>query len=465
MSIMINDLTHVSTKQLWRVSFPLMISFMSTFVMLFVDRIFLAYYDQEALNAAAMSGTLAWSFIVAWLTLGSLTEVFVSQYNGAKRYLEMGQPVWQMIWFVVPAIFFFAFSGLFLSEMIYPGVEATYQRDYFTWLMPCGPFALALSSLSAFYIGRGRGKIVKWLSILGNVINVGLDPILIFGVKGFIPSMGVKGAAIATVLGYIVQTVVIFGFFLSKRNKERYGTHDFTLRPSLLKQCLKIALPPSVFSGFEVLAWAVFYSMMAKAGPSHIFVCSVSQSIEMLFLFFCFGLEKGVAAIAGNLIGAGKQELLKKLIVSAFKLIGFFAIFLSIFTIIYPDPLIDLFMNQQSGEGVLAIDHRSTIKTSLIFLGLYIVIESVRWLYSGILTAAGDTFFLMLIGTLSIWIFLLVPTYFIILQGKQSILFAFVIWVAFSIISTSLIYLRFRNGAWKSKAILVKENPPVSAGE
>ena len=172
----------------------------------------------------------------------------------------------------------------------------------------------------------------------------------------------------------------------------------------------------------------------------------------MLFLFFCFGLEKGVAAIAGNLIGAGKQHLMKKLIASGFKLIGFFAIFLCLFTIVYPDPLIDLFV---SGS-----DHRLTIKKGLVFLGAYLIIESIRWLYSGILTAAGDTLFLMLIGTVSVWIFLLLPSYFVIVVGKQNILFAFAIWVAFSIISTGLIYMRFRSGAWKSKVVIEEELSP-----
>lgn len=446
-----NDLTHVSTKALWKVSYPLMISFISTFIMLFVDRLFLAKYSTEALNAASMAGTLSWSFILSWLTLGALTEVLVAQYNGAKRYQEMGRPIWQMIWFVIPAILFFSFSAFFLSDLIYPEKEDLYKRDYFVYLMPSGPFAFILSTISAFYIGQGKGQIIKWLSILGNLVNIILDPLLIFGIDGIIPSLGVKGAAIATTIGYACQALIIIPCFLSKKNRTLYRTNDWELRPSLLKQCLKIGFPPSIFSAFEILSWAIFYHMMSAISPSHIFVCSVSQSIEMLFLFFCLGLEKGVAAIMGNLIGAGKTSAVKDLVLSAFKLIGCFALFLLLTLVIYPDPLINLFIDSNS------LASYSTIKVSLIFVALYLIGESIRWIYSGILTASGDTFFLMLSGTLSTWIFLLIPSYFLLSVWKKDVLWAFALWVFFSIGGSLINFARFKQGAWKTKRVLSAE--------
>ncbi|MFM8491131.1 MAG: hypothetical protein ACKN9X_04290, partial [Candidatus Methylopumilus sp.] len=57
-----------SLKELWKISFPLMISLMSTFMMLFIDRLFLANYSHESLRACVTSGTLAWSMILGWIT-------------------------------------------------------------------------------------------------------------------------------------------------------------------------------------------------------------------------------------------------------------------------------------------------------------------------------------------------------------------------------------------------------------
>ncbi|MDN3505323.1 MAG: MATE family efflux transporter [Rhabdochlamydiaceae bacterium] len=461
-----SDIKSADTKQLWRVTSPLMVSFLSTFAMLFVDRLFLSLYSKDALNAAAISGTLAWSFIVAWMTLAALVEIFVAQYNGANRKMEIARPVWQMIWLAALSVIFFTILGLFFPNLIYSSPHEDLHRDYFSWLMPCGPLSVIISGISAFYIGQGHGKVVKWLSILGNLINIGLDPILIFGVDGILPAMGIKGAAIATVAGYAIQAIVIIFLFLSKRNRKEFGTNNYKFDFKLFKKCCTVGFPTALFGGLEVFASALFYTMMEKVSPEHIFVCSVCQSIEMLFLFYGYGLEKGIAAIAGNLIGAKMQDQIKKLVKSGFILILYFAIALAIITIIYPDPLIDLFLKQESSQSTsLPFDthqiahYKTLIRTCLIFVTLYLVIENIRWIYSGILTAAGDTLYIMISGTISVWLFLLVPCYFFIVIGKHSIIFAFVNWTIYSIIATLLNFIRFRSGAWKSNPMLSEEIP------
>jgi len=80
----INEISSGSLKQLWKVSSALMISFLSLFVMLFTDRLFLSHYSREALSAASSAGTLFWVCDFAWLSLAATAEIFVAQYNGAK---------------------------------------------------------------------------------------------------------------------------------------------------------------------------------------------------------------------------------------------------------------------------------------------------------------------------------------------------------------------------------------------
>ena len=84
-----------SVAELWKVSYPMMVSFFSMMLMVFVDRIFLSWYSTEAFNAATTAGTLAWGFILGLITLASMSEVFVAQYNGAGKFSKIGSPVWQ----------------------------------------------------------------------------------------------------------------------------------------------------------------------------------------------------------------------------------------------------------------------------------------------------------------------------------------------------------------------------------
>ena len=457
-----------SLKELWKISFPLMISLMSTFMMLFVDRLYLTKYSHEALRACVTSGTLAWSMILGWITLATLSEVFVAQLNGAKKYDQLASPVWQMIWLSLLSTVFFIPMAIYGSEAIYPYDTHRLEQTYFMWMMFTGPFAVFLASITAFYIGQGKSNVAKWWSIFGNLVNIGFDAILIFGIDNFIPEMGIAGAAIATFLGYVVESVCLFFVFLSKSNRDAYNTHDFSLKPALFKQCFKIGLPPAVFSTLEVFAWAIFYSMMAKLSFEHIFIGGICQSILFLFIFFGMGLEKGAASVAGNLIGAGKKSQVKNVLLSGTKLVLIYALLMISVFYIYPDPIINLFL--QNPEAIESLEntnlvlsfeevehYRELTKKGLLLIAAYLTFENFRWLLSGMLTAAGDTFFLMIAGSSSVWLFLIAPTYYFIVLNQGTILQAFAIWVIYSLGISITYFFRFANGNWKEKTLIDSE--------
>lgn len=459
-----------SIKELWKISFPLIISLMSTFMMLAVDRLYMARYSHEALRACVTSGTLAWSVILGWITLATLSEVFVAQLNGAKKYDQIANPVWQMIWLSLISIFFFIPFAVYAAPLIYSEELQPLELIYFRWMMYTGPFAVFLAAVTAFYIGQGKSNVAKWWSIFGNLCNIFFDSILIFGITGFIPQMGVEGAAIATFLGYVIESVCLFFVFTAKTNREKYNTHDYTFRFSLLKQCVRIGTPPAIFATLEVFAWAVFYWLMAKISFDHIFVGGICQSILFLFIFFGMGLEKGAASLAGNLIGAGKKHLVNNVFKSGSKLVLIYSSAMFLFFFIYPDPLIDLFLkNPETIETIEAtsftisaadtIRYKGIIKQSLLLITIYLTFENLRWLLSGLLTAAGDTFFLMIAGTSSVWLFLLAPTYYFIVLGERSIIDAFYIWSAYSCLLSLIYYLRFKSGNWKEKHLIEESEP------
>lgn len=377
-------------------------------VMIFVDRLFLANYSPEALKAAASAGTLFWSTQLGFITLAAMAQIFIAQYNGAKQYMKLGSVAWQTIWLAILSILFFiplAFAGGgFLHQTdIFNANELT----YFRWNVCFSPLFTMLAALSAFFIGQGKTKIIQWLAITGNLVNIILAPIFIFGIKGWVPSYGIPGAAVAAGIGIFVQICILGYIFLKPQNKEQFGTGQWRFQLGLFSRILKTGLPTAIFVAFEVLAWAIFYWLMAKISDTHILVASICQSILLLFLFFGLGLEKGVAALSGNLIGAGKIGEVKKVLRSGYLLVSLFTLCIATFLIIYPDPLIHFFFSNPDaldhsgalGAGVDFAEVKSLVKFGLIATTVYITFENLRWLYSGILTSAGDTMFLLINGT------------------------------------------------------------------
>ena len=455
-----------SFQELLKISLPLMISFLSLFVMIFVDRIFLSRYSTVALNAATSAGTFCWSLILGWSTLASLAEVFVAQHNGAKQYKLLGIPVWQMIWLGFISIFFFVPMAIWGSNLIYGSSPVTVnEMHYFKWTMYFSPASVFLAAITAFFVGQGKTSIIKWLALLGNVVNVILDPILIFGIKGLVPSMGISGACIATGIGMLVQTVILFAVFVKKKFRTDYGSGKYRFNRAMFAKCIRVGMPPALFVFVELFGWAIFYWMMTKVSPGHILVSSVCQSILLLFVFFGLGIEKGAAAVAGNLIGAKKIEKVRNVLISGCKMTAIFSIVIVFFFFAFPDILMNWFFNNpqamdSSIEGIKLSNPgaiQATIRTCLMITGVYIILEYLRWLLNGILTAAGDTMFLMISGAISVWFFMLLPTYYLIVKPAARIEFAVMIWVGYSIIALSIMYFRYKQAKWKKKSLLIEE--------
>ncbi|OGN62847.1 MAG: hypothetical protein A3F09_05215 [Chlamydiae bacterium RIFCSPHIGHO2_12_FULL_49_11] len=454
-------------KTLWRVSYPMMLTYLSTMFMIFVDRLFLSWYSTQTFNAAVQAGTMGWGFLVGVATLVAMSEVFVAQYNGSGQFDKISKPVWQMAWVGLFSTVFFVLAGIWVSPLIYPPEVAPHAYDYFRYILYFGPAIILIHAFNGFYVGRATTKVIQWLTILGNVVNVILDPIFIFG-WGPIPTMGAKGAAIATGIGSLVQLFVLISLFLSKKNHERYATRALSFDFPLIVRLCKIGLPPAVFVSLELLGWGIFYNLMARIGPTHIFVASVCQSILLLFLAFGMGLEKGVIALSGNFIGAGTINKIKGIVRASMIMIWSFTALTVLFLILFPDFIIRFFINDPAAFDLFTTgadfstmigEVTPLIKLCLVFVTFYILFENIRYVISGILTAAGDTLFLLLSGSLSLWFFLLVPAYVISYFPELSVSYSFFIWLVYSLVSLLIVVVRYSMNKWKSKTVIAESTP------
>ncbi len=457
-----------SLRELWHISMPLMISALASLMMIFVDLMFLSRYSLDSLNAAVNAGTLAWAFFGGIGMLTAMSGVFVSQYNGAKEYAKIGTPVWQMIWLALISIAFFLPLALFVAPLIYSNSPyGSLQIQYFSTLMFFGPFYSLMTGLSGFYIGRGKTRVLILIAVLANAINVFLDWIFIFGIEGVFPEMGIKGAAIATSIGYIFQAIALLYLFLRKRNREQFGTSNYRFHLPTLKKCLRVGLPQSVFYMVEIIGFAVFYELMTSLGSLHITVSSICQSIMILLFFFLDGLNKGVTTIAGNLIGAKKLDYIKRLLKSALKMQVLFSAAILLFFVIDTESILSLFFPNEFSKSGLFANHSNykMLELSLFFSFFYLTFEGIRWIYSGVLVAAGDTMFLLIAGSLSVWGMYILPVYLITVRNNLPVTSAWLIGMIYTILAYGIYAARYFSGKWKEKSILPVEEKSFTSEE
>jgi MATE family multidrug resistance protein len=444
-------------REVLRISFPLILTALSGNLMFFLDRVILSHYSTDAMNAAAVAGMICSLFQFGGIAITSVAEVFVGQYNGSQQYDKIATPVWQMIWFAFSTFSIFlpmAIWGgpLFLKENI-----LEHGLPYYKIIMYFGPMLPLITAISSFYIGQGKVKLITFSAFLANVINLGLNFVLVFGVEGFIPSYGVAGSATATVISQIIQFGLLFSIFLSKPNRKAFKTHKFQFNYKILKACLKIGTPAGVGHTLEMAAWSFILLMVTDKGSGYLTVQTIGSTVFILFAFFTDGLNKGVMAISSNIIGAGRWEFIPQLLKSSVKLQLIVVSILFIPLVLVPELIMDLFINRNpeilelpnalSPEDLRMVTYYTV--RALQWVWIYCVFDGIVWIISGILTSAGDTRFIMFVNITSVWIFAVIPTYLALYYCDAEPSTPWLMSVFYTIFNLGFLYWRYRSNKWK----------------
>jgi len=430
-----------SVRELLSISIPLMIASLSGLLMNFCDRLILAHYSTDAMNAAVTAGMAANVFSYGAVEVAIIAEVFVGRYNGAQDFYKTAWPVWQMIWFSIATAVIFLPIGIFFGPMIvsttaFDGLSLPYFQIWmgFAFLFPLG------ASLSAFFIGIGSVKIVTIATLVSNIANVCLDYLLVFGIPNVLDPLGIHGAVIATGLAQALQVLIFAVAFLMKNNRNRYGTHKAIFSLRLLKECLALGTPNALGHMVEIAGWALNLRVLAAAGTDYVTVLAMGQNLHILFAFISQGLQKGVIAVGSNLMGATAHHLLPKLIRSAFLVLGGVAAILFIPLVVKPEPIIGLFLSA-APENTQVFS--MAIKTGA-WVWCFIILDSIVWTMAGVLTIYGDTKFIMITNALAAWFLAVLPMYVFLYLYHASPYFSWVIINVYALLNACFFLIRIR---------------------
>jgi MATE family multidrug resistance protein len=444
-----NNFTKYSPGSLGEISYislPLMMSLLSNTIMILVDRIILAHYNIDTMNAVSTVINTISIFNCAFVSTAAIAEILVGRYNGQRNYKQTSSPVWQMIWLSIfsytlylPAVFIF--NRQLIPEPVYSDAY-----PFYFWMMLCGPIFSSVAALSSFFIGIGRTYVVTLGSIAANLINIFLDFILIFGIEGYLDPMASEGAGIATTIAQIIFFIILLCFFLKNEYRSKYNTSNYKFDLKVFYQCLRIGLP-STFNGVLLIGgWAVIANYIAYAHPELMTTYNFGLTFYLFFMFYTDALCKGCTAIASNAIGAKKLNIISLMIKSAMKLHIIFLLILVLCTWIFPDQIISIFYGQHNQSPHLDIKELTLVLQSLALLFLF---EGFMGIYSGILLGGGDTKFILITNTITTWLFTVLPAFICLhyFNFKASELYIYIF--PFYCIVTYLMYLcRYKFGNW-----------------
>jgi MATE family, multidrug efflux pump len=439
-------------RELLVVCVPLVISYASTALMYVVDRIFLSWHSVESLAASLPAGVLHYNLAVLAIGTAAYTTAFVGQYEGAGQRDRVGPVLWQAIYFSLIA------AGLMLACLpLAPAAFAWFghgavieplELSYFR-IMCCGSVSLLLgTTLSCFYSGRGRTSVVMIVNMIATAINITLDYALIFGKFG-LPELGIRGAALATVIGFSsIPIMYVFYMARTERDSAYCLWSGWRFDPALFRRLLRFGLPAGLQQFLEIACFTVFIQLVGRLGTEQLSATSLVFNLSSMTFIPLLGLGTAVTALVGQRIGDGRPRLAARTTWLAAALAsGYVSIFCAIY-LFAPHAILRPY-------GLEAHDSLRELAVFLLkIVAMFTWFDAMIVVFGAAIRGAGDTRFALWFSFSMGVVVLVIPTYVASLYGPSGFQFAWYAVTAYLIVCCLGFIARFQQGRWMSMRVI-----------
>jgi len=435
-------------RQLWSLTWPLILASSSTCLMSLTGRCILAHYAPSAFNTHI--GAAVWYEVLqaVLLNLVSIVGVFVGHYNGRKQFFQIGPAVWQMLWLSFGA-------GFLLLPLLWRCVPHLLAENletegvpYLRILFGAIPFHCAtFGAIGAFFTGRKVTHVLPLLVIFHHSVNILLTVLLVFGRGGF-PECGLRGCGIATIIAQLASLSLILPFFLARRNRETFHTGCAAFSPTACWRYARFGLPSSLNSLINGVSWCWIVQVVAgRVSFGEFSALGLILSLERLLSFLSESLGRGNCILAANFLGERQgPTTVRAVLLSSLKLWLLLSGVLLPLIRVFQKEFVAFFLGSGCPEvGVL-------FRQMLPWAFLLMFLEGIWFQLHYALTAFRDTPFLTGVNVGSHCLFLIMPAWFL-LHGEHP--------RAVVVLQLAALHQLIRSGllGWRYRVLLTKIRP------
>ncbi len=307
------------SKLLIKLSAPAIIGMLIQALYNIIDSIYVGRLSTEALSALSLSFPVQMILISLGVGTGVGASSLISRLLGQgnnKRASNAAEHVFfiAILYGIVVGISGFFFSDdivkLFTDNQVLIELAHKYIR-----IIMIGSIAIFVPA-TFNYILRGEGNtfLPMLTMVIGAVINIILDPFMIFGI-GFFPRLGIEGAAVATVTARLIGGIFITYILFSDKNELNLRLKDFTFDWMIIEEIYQVGLPAVV--NRLIFSFAVMFinKILGSFNSTAIAVMGVIFRLQSFFLMAVFGLNQGYLPLVGYNYGYNKPYRLKRTVI------------------------------------------------------------------------------------------------------------------------------------------------------
>ena len=367
-------------KLLISMSLPMMISMLVQALYNVVDSIFVSQISENALTAVSLAFPVQNFMIAVGVGTGVGINALLSRSLGEKKFEQANKVANNGVFLAVLSYIAFLILGIIFSRRFFQ-----WQTDIkdivdggYSYLIIVTTCSFGMYGQIVFEkLMQSTGKTIFSMTtqLTGAIVNIVLDPILIFGLFGF-PKLGISGAAIATVIGQICGMGL--GIYLNTTKNKEIKVEVKNFRPSLrtIKEIYAVGIPSIIMASIGSVMTFGLNKILLVFSSTATAVFGVYFKLQSFIFMPVFGINNGMVPIIAYNYGArNKDRLMKTVKISIMYGISIMLIGLVIFQV-FPKELLSLF-NASDKMISIGVPALRTISISFLFAGYCIVVSSM----------------------------------------------------------------------------------------
>lgn len=440
-------------KDIWRVSYPILLSLFAQNIINVTDTAFLGHIESNsdiAVGASAMGGIFYICFFTVAFGFSVGSQILMARRNGEGRYFDIGPIMSQGVVFLLfLALALFGITKMFGGDIMRIIVSSDQVFDatmeFLNWRVFGFFFSFMTVMFRALYISITRTKVLIANAFIMAATNVILDYGLIFGEFG-LPELGIKGAAIASVIAEATSVLFLILYTWFTVDLKKYGLTNLrhSFNPKLLGRILSISSFTMLQYFLSFASWFAFFIAIERLGEKELAASNVVRSIYVLLLIPTQALAATANSLVSNTIGAGRIDEVKPLIWKIAKLSLLIMVVLVFVTSFFPREALSIYTNEPSTIEI-------GVSSVYVVLASMLVASLANVLF-GAISGTGNTKSALVLEFATIFVY----TIYIIIIGlilKMPVYICFTTEIIYYSVLLIVSYIYLTKGKWQNKQI------------
>lgn len=274
---------------------------------------------------------------------------------------------------IVMSVIFWVFMDSILKLIGATPDTLALVKTYLNIVCICGPFVLISNCFSNILRAEGQSGKAMMGQLIGNLVNVVLDPIMILGF-----GWNIAGAAIATVIGNLIGALYYIIYFLCGNSMLSINIKDATMKEKVCSGVLAIGIPASLGTILMSVSQIIVNGQMAAYGDMALAGIGVAMKVTMITGLVCIGLGQGIQPLLGYCVGANLWERFKKIMQFSLVFALLLSTALTILCYVFTDQIVLAFLTDENAFAYAVKFARILLSTSFLFGVFYVLINTLQ---------------------------------------------------------------------------------------